>query len=160
MNITSDLSQDPSTDTSQLTDLLATGTSGVVDDFDDLDQLLKESLSSKSDAKRVQSARRALASKSATDSEREELSKLVAEWELKREWTPVSNTIMFEAQRCCNCGSAHEHFIGFFQRQEHKVSKITRWVKAVHNDSLGKEVKISESPVGICSNCRSSRGWE
>ena len=145
--------------TVELDSLLDTGTSGVVDDLDELNQLLAESMSAKEDARKVKEARKALASKGTLESEREELKRLVAQWELKREWTPVANTIMFDVQHCTNCGTQHKHFTGLFQRQEHKVSKITRWIRSVEDSALPKEVKESTAYAGICSGCCSNLGW-
>lgn len=130
-----------------------------IDDFAGLDKLLRESLHAGEEAKRVKAARRALAEGGITKAEREANAALVQAWELKREWTPIAYTIMFNTQQCSHCGSEHRHFVGIFQQQEHKTSKIARWVPTgAHTHDLPKNRKENIENVGVCCGC-AQRVW-
>lgn len=129
------------------------------DDICDLDKLLNESMSAKADAKKIQEARKRLASKGLILAERELLIAIVRGWERKREWTPSANVLMFDVQYCTACGGVHKHFQGFFQQQEHKTSKISRWIQAEIEVELPKALKETIVQVGICSACCTEKGW-
>jgi hypothetical protein len=145
----------------QLDSLLTSDGLVELDDMFDLTKLLNESLSAKKDAEAVKAARKRLNSSSiplsATD--REATEALVRSWEIKREWQPISNTIIFEVQNCTGCGTSHKHFIGIFQQQDHRSSKISRWIKSPEDVALPKNCKENETQVGICAGCCISRGW-
>jgi len=133
--------------------------SSDLDDMFDLEKLLNESMSRKSDEKRIKEARRSLGNGGITPAERLALQEMVKEWELKREWTPVFDTLMFDVQECTYCGSKHSHFTGAFQQQEHKKSKITRWVASGVRCNLPKNRKENITHVSICSDCADLQGW-
>jgi hypothetical protein len=126
----------------------------------DLNKLLCDSLRAKDDAKRVTEARKRLAAGGLDTAERDATRALVAKWEIEREWNATSNTMMLEVQHCAHCGSQHKHFVGLFQQQEHKTSKISRWVKASLDPKLGKNVKENVSHTGICATCAPLQGWK
>ncbi len=143
----------------ELNSLLASDNIAEQDDMFELNNLLHESLNRKKDEEKVKQARRRLAAGNATTADREEMTALVRAWELRREWLPVSNTIMFEVQHCTSCGHAHKHLIGFFQQQEHRTSKISRWLAAPVDLALPKNTKENASYITICSDCCGSLGW-
>lgn len=130
------------------------------DSMFDLNALMRESMRAGDDAKRVKEARKRLAAGGLDTAERDSTRALVADWEIKREWNATSNTMMLEVQHCAHCGSQHKHFVGLFQQQEHKTSKISRWVKASLDPELGKNVKENVSHVGICATCAPLQGWK
>lgn len=124
------------------------------DSFDFFNDLLQESLEIATEAQRVVRARQRLrmgiVDTAAQDRE------LVATWEVKREWTAVANTAMFAVQQC-SCGRAHKHFTGTFQRQEHRNTKVTRWVQAMFDPKLPSELKDTVEAVEVCAVCITKR---
>lgn len=150
---------DTPSDDFDLNSLMASDGKVELDDMFDLNKLLNESLSAKSDQQKVKAARRKLASGAAEAEEREALAELVRSWELRREWKPVANTIMFEVQHCTHCGTEHKHLVGFFQQQEHRTSKISRWLKAAEDVALPKNQKENTSYIAICAECCAAAGW-
>lgn len=129
------------------------------DDMRELNALLFESLNAKKDALRVREARKTLANGGMSPADRDATAAMVKEWELKREWTPRSNTMILDVQHCTNCGKKHSHFLGLFQGQEHKTSKITRWVSAAPVVGLPKVLKEQVNHVAICIGCAPAQGW-
>jgi hypothetical protein len=143
-----------------LSALLASDGRVEQDDMFDLNNLLNESLNRKKEMGEVKAARRKLASGGADgEEEKEALAELIRSWELRREWTPVANTIMFEVQHCTHCGAEHKHLTGLFQRQEHRTSKISRWVRAAEDVALPKTQKDNVSYIAICADCCEALGW-
>jgi len=138
----------------------STVTPAQSDDMFDLEKLLNESLSRKADEKRIKEARRSLSQGGITPAERQAMREMVQDWELKREWNPKFNTLMLDVLECTHCGSKHKHFVGTFQQQEHKTSKVTRWVTSGVVCQLPKNLKENVTHVGICSDCADMQGWE
>lgn len=131
------------------------------DPLADLDSMIAEGLGAKQKAREIKLARKKLAVGGITTAERDLYKQLVEEWELKREWTPAASVIMFDTQWCTNCGTSHRHFIGFYQRQDHKTSKISRWIASPMRDSLQlpREVKEITETIPVCSSCCAAAGW-
>lgn len=136
-------------------------------DFMSLDDLLADAMSAvsnaaklKTEAASVRAARKTLASSASqlNTTDRDLLKAIVASWEITREWTATANTAMFDVQQC-NCGSHHSHFTGFFQQQEHRHSKISRWIQAPSSSDLPKNRKENCTDVGICGDCAATQGW-
>ena len=138
-------------------------------DFMSLDDLLSDAMldlsqkaSEKEEAARARAARKSLKTSSGnmSSSERDLLRSVVAQWEITREWQPVSDVAMFDVQHCTSCGCDHKHFVGFFQEQTHRQSMhSTRWVAGTATGELPRKRKENVTPVAVCSNCCSDQGW-
>ena len=145
----------PDSDLDELEDLC---TPALDDGFGELDALLKESVASKAEAVRVKEQRKLLASGRLTGESRLHTETLIRSWELKKEWIPVAAVQMFSAQQCSHCGGVHHHFLGIYQRQLSKLSKVSRWIKSddVANRGLPQETKCEESFAPVCADCSSA----
>jgi hypothetical protein len=123
-----------------------------------LDSLLDESMQEVAKAKSAKAAKKALSKGLASVEETAALKKIVANWEIGRLWLPRATVVMFDVQRCTSCGLRHSHFVGFFQRQEHRSSNVMRWVRAAEapmQASLPEEVKENEHLTEVCAGCYS-----
>jgi hypothetical protein len=121
-----------------------------------LDALLQESLQEVAAAQKAKAAKKALKTGLATAEEAAMLQRLVANWEIGRLWLPRATVVMFDVQRCTTCGAKHSHFIGRFQRQEHRTSTAMRWVRASEapmQAGLPEEVKENEHLTDLCASC-------
>jgi hypothetical protein len=121
-----------------------------------LDALLQESLQEVAAAQKAKAAKKALKTGLATAEEAAMLQRLVANWEIGRLWLPRATVVMFDVQRCTTCGAKHSHFIGHFQRQEHRTSTAMRWVRASEapmQADLPEEVKENEHLTDLCASC-------
>jgi hypothetical protein len=124
-----------------------------------LDALLQESLREVAATQKAKAAKKALKTGLATAEEAAMLQQLVANWEIGRLWLPRATVVMFDVQRCTTCGAKHSHFIGRFQRQEHRTSTAMRWVRASEapmQADLPEEVKENEHLTDICASCYSN----
>lgn len=132
-----------------------------VGEFDDLESLLTESVKLQSEAQKYKDQRRTLSKSWLTAEERKAIEASVRSYELRREWFPQANTAMFTVQRCSSCSSLHHHFVGFFQRQEHRSKLASRWVKADMSliDSLPRERKENVEEVSTCITCCLNSLW-
>ena len=130
--------------------------------FDDLDSLLADSMTNISKKAEVTRARKALHRGNVIGEERAKLQAIVAKWELEKEWNVVGADALFEVQQC-KCGNVQHHFLGFFQKQEHRTSKITRWLAAVDGvrtlEDLTKGIKEELFEVPVCIKCAVKQGW-
>lgn len=147
----------------ELDDLIGEVAAQSGEDELSLDSLLADSMKNVAQDKKLKESRQRLAKGGLSDSERSEIEAKVAEWELARLWNPAASVACFDVQ-VCQCGSKHEHFIGYFQRQLHKTSKIDRWVRvdraAVMASTLPREIKRTEYPTEICADCAGLlHGW-
>jgi hypothetical protein len=136
-------------------------------DFD-LDGLLAESMAERSLAELVKENRKRLAGGKVLDSaERAAIQQQIRDWEARREWQPVADIVMFSRQMCQNCGAYHHNFLGYYQQQQHRTSKIERWIKSTKPviEGLGKEIplprdsKYEDSIVDLCHKCGDQLGW-
>jgi hypothetical protein len=121
-----------------------------------LDALLQESLQEAAAAQKAKAAKKALKTGLATTEETTMLQRLVANWEIGRLWLPRATVVMFDVQRCTTCGAKHSHFVGRFQRQEHRTSTAMRWVRASEAPmqvDLPEEVKENEHLTDLCASC-------
>jgi hypothetical protein len=121
-----------------------------------LDALLQESLQEVAAAQKAKAAKKALKTGLATAEEAAMLQRFVANWEIGRLWLPRATVVMFDVQRCTTCGAKHSHFIGRFQRQEHRTSTAMRWVRASEapmQAGLPEEVKENEHLTDLCASC-------
>lgn len=141
-----------SSDLDTLEDLL---TPALDDPFGDLNALLSESVATRDEAQRVKDQRKLLASGKLTGAERQSTEALIRSWEIRKEWIAVASTQMFSQQTCTACGGVHHHFIGLYQKQVSKVSKVFRWIKSdeVANKGLDVEAKLEESFAPVCADC-------
>jgi hypothetical protein len=131
------------------------------DDFLSLDDLLAEATADLASAERAKAAKKLLATQSGTmsKSRKASLQSEVAQYETKRNWTPVANVAMFDVQVCNYCSARHRHFMGILQEQTHNTSKVTRWVQVTKAENLPQTVKENLFPVEMCGSCCSTKGW-
>jgi hypothetical protein len=143
---------DLSSDLDVLEDLL---TPAAADDFSDLNALLNESVAARHEAQLVKDKRRLLANNKIPAEERLGVEALIRSWEIRKEWIAVASTQMFSQQTCTACGGVHHHFLGLYQKQVSKVSKVFRWIKSdeVANKDLPTEAKLEESFAPVCADC-------
>ena len=127
-----------------------------------LDDLLTESLQEASERNTAREGRKALAEGRVSPEERAQVSRIVRTWEEKREWTPAAAVVMFSRQMCAGCGSFHKHFLGFFQRQTHRASRVDRWIPHTKptDTVLPREAKYQDSVVECCEDCAEALGFE
>jgi hypothetical protein len=121
-----------------------------------LDALLQESLQEVAAAQKAKAAKKALKTGLANAEEAAMLQRFVANWEIGRLWLPRATVMMFDVQRCTTCGTKHSHFVGRFQRQEHRTSTAMRWVRASEapmQAGLTEEVKENEHLTDLCASC-------
>jgi hypothetical protein len=137
-------------------------------DLFDLDNLLAESMAARSEAELVKENRRRLAQgKVSSSEERAAIQEQIRQWEARREWTPVADVVMFSRQQCQCCGSFSHHFLGYYQEQESRTSKVKRWIKSFKPTiteigseiPLPRESKYEDSNVDICHKCGDLAGW-
>lgn len=127
-----------------------------------LEGLLKESLQSKRDAESVKTARALLARGGVDPESRKNMTDSIRAWEVKREWTAVASVAMFHRQFCGECDLYHVTFAGYYQRQEHRTTKIQRWVQAtkdLRSVPLPKECKYEDSICELCEECAGKAGY-
>jgi sulfur relay (sulfurtransferase) complex TusBCD TusD component (DsrE family) len=131
------------------------------DDFLSLDDLLSEATADLASAERAKAAKKLLATQSGTmsKSRKASLQGEVAQYETKRNWTPVANVAMFDVQVCKYCSARHRHFMGILQEQTHNTSKVTRWVQVTKAENLPQTTKENLFPVEMCGSCCSTKGW-
>jgi len=129
-----------------------------------LDSLLAESMSAVRQEQATKEARKRLARTDCSDADRLAAEALVKKWDLERVWTAEASVAWFAVQQCSVCGCAHEHFIGYFERQSHRTSKIMRWQRidaaAVAVSKLPRELKEEVERVDLCSVCCHTSGWK
>jgi hypothetical protein len=107
-------------------------------------------------------ARKRLARGDVGEAERLAIEATVRKWDMERVWTAEASVAWFAVQQCA-CGGKHKHFVGYFQRQSHRTSKIMRWQRTdasgVMLSNLPKELKEEIEQVTICSECCGISGW-
>ena len=103
-----------------------------------LDDLLGEAMSIRTEAEEARVLRKALYSGMIPKEEKAATEAKIRQWELKREWVPAADVVMFTVQTCKHCGTSHSHFQGYFVRQQHKESNVSRWLAGPkpHGSSL------------------------
>lgn len=149
---------------SDLEALLAPDTAGdTAGDSDDnfLDDLLADSVQAIEGKVKLKINRKKLLDTRVQGAERAGIEAENRLWELAREWKAVANVVIFNTQYCNCCGGQHSVLSGYFERQDHRTSKISRW-QAVGkmNESLRKESKHTESVVAVCVDCAEESAWE
>lgn len=148
-------------DVDPLDALLSDGTDGSEDNFS-LEGLLKESLQAKRDAESVKVARALLAKGGIDPESRKSMTESIRSWEVKREWLAVASVAMFYRQFCAQCDLYHVTFAGYYQRQEHRTTKVQRWVQAtkdLRTVPLPKECKYEDSICELCEDCAGKAGY-
>lgn len=136
-------------------------TSDTVGDLSFLTDLLEESYQEQKEQVEAKKARKVLASGGLTGVERQEIEQKVLEWETKAEWTPTADVMTFDIQVCQTCGSQHSHYVGRFQKQQHKQMKLSRYVKwaTVKEAKLPKVKDETKTGVPVCSECCGDVGF-
>ena len=128
-----------------------------------LDDLMAESMAERRTADSVKAARALLAGSTKLGAgEREAIQASIRSFELKREWIPQAAVVMFARQQCQGCGDFHKTFLGFFQRQTHKHTKVDRWIASTKptENSLARESKYQDSHCELCEACAELMGFE
>lgn len=127
------------------------------DGFADLDALLGEAMAERKEAQGVADARKKAKSGfglSADDLER------IKQWELRKEWLPVSNTAIFK-RYVCSCGFHSTVFEGLMLEQRHRHSThANRWTAqetSVANLPNNTAVRVKRIPM--CQRCAASKGF-
>lgn len=126
-----------------------------------LEDLLADSMKLKRDGEGAKLARALLAKGGLEVEARMRMQADVRAYELKVEWRSLSAVAIFRRQWCDACGLCHIQFVGYFQRQKHRNSKIDRWVKSTAQgmEGLPKETKYEEEAVEICEECAALAGY-
>lgn len=127
-----------------------------------LDDLLAESMAEKRKADDVKVARVSVAKGGLSQADKDALTASIRSWEAKREWLPQAAVVMFARQQCLGCGQFHTQFLGWFQRQQHRTSKIERWIPSIkpHDDKLLRESKYQDSHAEMCEDCAEHLGFD
>ena len=128
-----------------------------------LDDLMSESIVERKSREDVKAARALLAGSTKLSlEERNAIQQSVRSFELKREWIPQASVVMFARQQCQSCGDFHKTFLGFFQRQTHKHTKIDRWIASTRptDTFLSRESKYQDSHCELCENCAEVMGFD
>ena len=128
--------------------------------IDSLDALLGESLEVAAASKALKENRKKLSDGRLNAEEKQEIAAKIREWEATSEWKPAAVAVMFMTQ-ACSCGGRHTFFQGVFQRQEHRSTKVMRWIKAETpaHLNLPKEQKHTTEAVGLCVDCVDAAGF-
>jgi hypothetical protein len=139
--------------------------SAPADDLANLNSLLAESLAQVEESRQVRATRKALHEnrQNLTVEQKQALRLQIALHELKHEWTAEAEVVSFRIQECSCCRSQSSIFEGFFQRQSHRSSKISRWVAQTNapldGSTLQREVKLEREEVPVCIACIQNLGY-
>ena len=127
-----------------------------------LDDLLAESMADKRRADEVKIARISVAKGGLPQADRDALTASIRSWEAKREWLPRAAVVMFARQQCQGCGQFHTQFLGWFQRQQHRTSKVERWIPSIkpQDEKLLRESKYQDSHSEMCEDCAEALGFD
>lgn len=126
----------------------------AADPLDDLDQLLQESVALRDEASAISQARDRLKRQSLSLDERRETEALIRSWEARRVWLTVADVTVWEVATC-DCGSVHRTFSHTMHKQTHRDSPTTiRLVKAdTWSEGLPTLVAHQEVSVPLCAEC-------
>lgn len=126
-----------------------------------LDELLQESMAAHSEKAKYKQLRKDLAEGKISQEHRSANEALLREWEERREWVKAADVIGFERSRCTSCGQFHTIFMGYFERQDHKLSKSCSRRIAVTklSGALPKEVFYLDHDVPLCEDCADILGF-
>jgi len=129
--------------------------------FDDLDDLLAESLSIQSEAGAYAANRERLKRANLKSEEREAIESKVREWESRNVWTTTAIVAVFE-RVTCSCGYYTDAFSHMMHRQTHKHQRAS--IRLIRDDNvpagLPKMVGRQHAEVEICAECASEKGWD
>ncbi len=127
-----------------------------------LDSLLEESMAARKDAVSVKAARSLLSGPAKVEPEaRKAMEESIRAWEAKREWDTKAGVAAYTRQFCETCDCYHTTFSGFFHRQAHRNSKVSRWVRCEKEQMLAlpKEVKYEDEICPMCEDCAKAAGF-
>lgn len=141
-------------------------------EFDDLEDLLTESLAQRLEVKAskdrnaaeraiVAERRRRAAGTEVTSAERANLNRQILDWESRVEWETKAIVAMFHTQ-VCECGAAQDHLEGLYLRQHHRERPNTR--RLVLGTPPGESILALErayrhSHTTICPFCADVQGF-
>lgn len=130
-------------------------------DFD-LDALLAESMTDAKAAADTKVARQILAKGGLPTAERDAIAASVRAFELRREWNPAAAVVMFSRQKCKGCGGFSTQFTGYYQRQTHRHTGISRWVPHIPptDEKLPREAKYVDTLAESCTTCAWNAGFD
>jgi hypothetical protein len=129
-------------------------------DFDDLNALLAESLTTVKETAEAKIARERLKRGGITAEERRADAERIAAWEAKHEWLDVANVGQF-SRFSCGCGTSYTVFTQLMVRQRHRHLRDSfRWQQQqTAQAALPNETVIADYPVKTCAGCADSKGW-
>lgn len=130
------------------------------DDFDDLNALLAESLTTIKETAEAKLSRERLKRGGITAEERRADAERIAAWEAKHEWLDVANVGQF-SRFSCGCGTSYTVFTQLMIRQRHRHLRDSfRWQQQQTTQAaLPNETVIADYPVKTCASCADSKGW-
>ncbi len=131
--------------------------------FLDLGTLLNESIELKKQQDAEKDLRKRVARGAMPKGELEESQALLRKWSNEREWVRAKNVLVFNRQRCKNCGMFHQTLEGFFE--QYNNNRLANTTKLVHVPAfelpnLMRDVEYRDSEVPICHQCADMAGWE
>ena len=128
-----------------------------------LEGLLSEAMQDVNEAKRMKEARQKMLRGGMSPAQKLQLEQDLIKYELIKMWDVQAYSALFHTQLCQCCGSRNRHFLGYFQRQQHRSSMIDRWVIAgiehLSAHKYPKEVKETLEVLPTCHTCAVVDGW-
>ena len=120
-------------------------------ELDELDSLLKESLSL---ATEVDQAKRRLRKFNVSEDEALALREIIHAYEERHNWHSIGLVLLVQRQNCA-CGSVHEFAQGEFLRQAHiRTPGTSRMVRNNWpNCSLPRSIEYHDSSTNLCTTC-------
>lgn len=127
-----------------------------MDDLDELDSLLKDSLSA---ATEVTRAKRTLNKFNVSEDEARALREIITAYEERHNWHAIGLVLLVQRQNC-SCGSVHEFVQGEFLRQAHvRTPATTRMTRNTWpNCNLPRSIEYHDSSTNLCTAC--AEGWK
>lgn len=145
---------DDDLDATVTVDAITTEASAIAvdpDNFDDLNDLLTESVRTADAHRRVKSLRSKIAAHKATPDDL----KALAEAEFIASWTPVANALVFNQYQCPCCGARLKLFDCLMEEQQNKWNPSSRrWLRReVKHPALPVKVVLREHNTNPCAEC-------
>lgn len=123
----------------------------ILDDFDELNDLLADSL-------KLADARKAVKRAKANNGiVAPELADIAAAAEAALRWTPQAAVARFVEEHC-NCGASHRRFDGWFILSQHRQDQSARrLVRSDSHENLPAWHYVAEEVVSECAECLDSQ---
>lgn len=138
-------------------DALVGDVTDIDETFDELEELLEGALAERADIEKVKAAR--AKAKGGYGLSPEDLER-VRQWELRKEWLPVSNTAIFK-RYVCACGFHSTVFEGLMLEQKHRHdTHANRWTaQETSVASLPNNTAVRVKKIPMCQRCAASKGF-